>query len=659
MTTPFSKHLESNLEHRGGIARSRRALALFVLFLTLISGAAFAQSTPFTERFATNDFGDVLIIGNTLMTCPAADADCADAQAGIGTVNNQSYSMVYVDVDADGTTFNSSSADLALPIGTEVLFAGLYWGGLSDSATRNEVRFATPASGGYLDLTGAVLGSTGVDDYAAFIDVTAQVQAGGAGTYTVADVEAETGGNRYAGWALVVAARIPGEPPRNLSVFDGYQVISGADVTIDVSGFETPPSGPVLTTIGAVSFEGDLGITGDGTSLEGMALSDANNPTTNFFNSTISDLGTTVTSKNPDYVNQLGFDADRVSADGILGNSVSMATLLLDTSGDFYYPTAVTFAIELFAPELTVVKSMTDQNGGDLVPGDVIEVVLTVTNDGMDTADDVVLSDPIPANTAFVPGSLEIVSGANAGVKTDVSGDDQAEVAAGDVVFRLGTGATSAAGGSLAAAASTQVRFELTVDAATPPGTTLTNQAAADFTASTLGSALSTSSNEPTLTVASALADLSVVKTASQNPVTAGSLLSYVIDVVNNGPSTATDVVVTDTLPPETPLQSTDGTGWSCTAAGQTVSCSLPSLPPGPAAPLRLIVETSGIEGMIQNTVAVSAAEPDPNPGNDSWLEETTVRSVVDVPALGFEGLLLLISGLAAAAFWILKRQGS
>lgn len=41
--------------------------------------------------------------------------------------------------------------------------------------------------------------------YSAFADVTAQVQAGGTGSYTVADLQADTGLGRYGVWGLDIA----------------------------------------------------------------------------------------------------------------------------------------------------------------------------------------------------------------------------------------------------------------------------------------------------------------------------------------------------------------------------------------------------------------------------------------------------------------------
>ncbi len=116
-------------------------------------------------------------------------------------------------------------------------------------------------------------------------------------------------------------------------------------------------------------------------------------------------------------------------------------------------------------------------------PGDILEYTLVVKNTSTTTSvNSVVLTDPIPTNTIYLPGSLQISAGANAGTKTDASADDQAEASASQVVFRLGTGANGTAGGTLGTAAAnntTTVKFRVTIkDPVTPSGTTqLSNQA--------------------------------------------------------------------------------------------------------------------------------------------------------------------------------------
>src|SRR5262245_54681490 len=109
--------------------------------------------TPFTPRFSTNDTGDIVLVSNTVLRANPAGVNgsqAANAQNGVGSpLDNNSFTMINVDVDDDSTTFNSSRADLNLPAGATVLFAGLYWGANSLSAERTQVRFDTPAPGGY------------------------------------------------------------------------------------------------------------------------------------------------------------------------------------------------------------------------------------------------------------------------------------------------------------------------------------------------------------------------------------------------------------------------------------------------------------------------------------------------------------------------------
>src|SRR5262249_19602256 len=159
----------------------------------------------------------------------------------------------------------------------------------------------------------------------------------------------------YAGWSLVVAYSAPGDPARNLTVFNGFAVQASTDpaLNIPISGFDAPSSGVVNAKVGVVAYEGDLGTTGDSMALNGKQLSDAVPPANNFFNAGISNLGVLQTAKNPNYVNQMGFDAKVVQAPaGTIPNSATSATITLTTSGDGYFPGVVTTAIDLYAPNL-------------------------------------------------------------------------------------------------------------------------------------------------------------------------------------------------------------------------------------------------------------------------------------------------------------------
>ncbi|MBP8294747.1 MAG: DUF11 domain-containing protein [Burkholderiales bacterium] len=104
------------------------------------------------------------------------------------------------------------------------------------------------------------------------------------------------------------------------------------------------------------------------------------------------------------------------------------------------------------------------------------------------------------------------------------------------------------------------------------------------------------------------VADVSVTKVDTPDPVTAGTNLAYAITIDNAGPSDADSVSLSDTLPAGTTFVSLAApVGWSCTTpavgAGGNVSCSIATLAPGTA--------------VFTLTVAVgpsvSAAPPEPS----------------------------------------------
>ncbi|MBN1579937.1 MAG: DUF11 domain-containing protein, partial [Anaerolineae bacterium] len=584
--------------------RTDRLLWVVMVIIMLCGSIApevYAQiETPFSVRFTTHDTGDIAIVGNTLLTCPASAGTCGDAQSGLivgGAGNDNYYSMVYVDHDSDPATFNSSNANLVLPSGATVLWAGLYWGGdidpvengmpAPDPSQRHRVRFGTPVMMDYVDIAGLVIGNSlyNGDDYHAFAEVTSMVQAGGNGTYRVADVQAGTGYDCNAGWSLVVVYRDPAQTLRNLTVFDGFATVTtgSPDVTINVSGFVTPLSGPVYTNVGLVIYEGDVGLVGDQMWLNGIVMGDALNPTGNFFNSSISRLGVPITAKDPNYVNQLGFDIDVIEASGLLPNGATDATISLTTSSDFYYPGVVTFVTELYAPDIEVGKSVVDLNGGDVEAGDVLEYTLSVINDEQDSAVDTVLFDSIPAYTSYLPGSLEIVNGANAGPKSDAPGDDQAEYdpAESRVVFRLGTDADAAVGGTLEAGESTTMRFRVRIDVAVPDGTIVRNQANVDYVAETLRTPLSASSPPVELMVvavpllSATKVDTLAIDSDGNGVPSPGDQLQYTITITNIGYKEATGVRFDDVPDVNTALivgsvSTSQGTVTSGNGAGDT-----------------------------------------------------------------------------------------
>ncbi len=596
----------------------------------------------FTSRYTFTGRVDSLLVGNSTLNC--SGTGCAAAQNGTG--NNNSFNMIRVDVDADATTFTSSRATLTLPAGATVRRAFLYWGGdtsaagggvaAPSAAARNVVRLATPAAG-YATVVAATLTDSAVQAtrYSAVADVTAAVTAGGSGVYTVANVQSGTGADRYGGWSLVVIVSEPSLPLRSVTLFDGSATINTAspsDLTVNVSGFRTPAAGVVGARIGLIAFEGDNGFVGDQFRVNATNAADAVNASNNAFNSTNSREGVLLTGREPQQSNLLGLDIDFIAiTEGVIANNATSANLTFTTSQDVYFPVALLFQTNVFEPEIVTnfTKSANDLNGGLFRPGDEVEYLINLSNTGDDASDITVISDPLPAGVTFVPGSIEVVSGPNAGAKTDAAGDDQADYNAGTrtVTFRVGVGADQAVGGRVApvpqANSATSVRFRAIIDA-DQAGNSASNIASVSFVGDTTRVPGSGSTNPSNFTV-SGSADVAVTKTGPAS-VPAGGAISYTVTVTNAGPDAAGGTTVTDDVP-----NAITGVAITCSASGGAVcpptvgltdltALAIPTLPSSGQVVFTISGTAPNAVTTLSNSasVALPTAITDPTPGNNT-----------------------------------------
>ena len=121
-----------------------------------------------------------------------------------------------------------------------------------------------------------------------------------------------------------------------------------------------------------------------------------------------------------------------------------------------------------------------------------------------------------------------------------------------------------------------------------PPTATPTNTSTPTYTPTPTSTPTSTSTPTATPTpTPTPAADLVVTKYDDLDPMTAGTVLTYTIVVTNNGPSTAENVVITDTLPAGTTYQNGSP---GCVAVGNTVRCSLGTLPAGAVSTVQVAV---------------------------------------------------------------------
>ena len=89
-------------------------------------------------------------------------------------------------------------------------------------------------------------------------------------------------------------------------------------------------------------------------------------------------------------------------------------------------------------------------NGGTVEPGDILQIRATFVVKA-NTAYNCSYTDNIPAGTTYIPGTLRVLTNEGAIYQqfTDAAGDDAGTLAGTAVTINLGTGASSAAGGSV------------------------------------------------------------------------------------------------------------------------------------------------------------------------------------------------------------------
>jgi uncharacterized repeat protein (TIGR01451 family) len=250
-----------------------------------------------------------------------------------------------------------------------------------------------------------------------------------------------------------------------------------------------------------------------------------------------------------------------------------------------------------------------------------ISYALTVTNNGPSDAANVSVSDVLPAGTTYVS------SVAQAGWSTTAP----AVGANGTVTFGVA---------ALPAGGTAQFTIVAKVDASVAAATVVSNTSTA--TASTSDSTPGNNSATTTTTI-SRSSDLAITMTDSPDPVNATQNVTYTIDVVQNGPSDASGVSVSDTLPANTTFVSANApAGWSATtpAVGGTgtITFTKSAMSTGESAQFTIVANVDLLapnDSTLTNTAIVSAVETDPAPGNNSATTTTLVKSGADLVVSG------------------------
>ena len=226
-------------------------------------------------------------------------------------------------------------------------------------------------------------------------------------------------------------------------------------------------------------------------------------------------------------------------------------------------------------------------------------------NTGVSQADNVSLTDNVDSRL--------IVTGVSEGDYTCPDGDSNAQTIT-CTLAHLNTGDTKG------------ITVTYRVASSTPAAPSVSNTA--NSTADDGGAGSATDSVEITTK-----ADVADLKTAAST-VIAGNDLTFQIDVTNNGPSDAQNVVLNDTLDGQlTNAMYCEGSGCTPSAAW-TGSDILGTVPAGTTVhvTIKATVNPNTTQGYaIHNTATVSSVTPDPNGGNNDSSTTTTVQTQADL----------------------------
>jgi len=440
----------------------------------------FAIRNPSTTR---NIKGGLKVIGNTVL-CVQNNGVCYDYTGGS---SNSELNLQYIDIDGITRNYNNSSqAQLTIPTTATIKWAGLYsqgylntYNSTSVATTLKDPIYVTIPNIGTISSIPEVIdlyansndGYT-YDTFAPLPSLIGQTGATVNGWITGANIKANTGtegsglGN-YGAWTLVVVYEDSSSSLKNISVYDGYKRVANATgfntVNITPSGFLTPTSGEVKSTLSLFVGEGDKNIVGDKLYVDGTAINN-----TNAFYSTMSGF-----TANPSYSNTQGIDIQNhdIGVDGntshlqIIGNSKTSATITLTSTQDTYFPSVVAFTTELYEPRVCYVEAYYNADGNTTLTsanvGDIITIKTWIANmkkdasDGnLETAEKVEITmEHDDTNLAYQAESTKIQNlGESAySSKTDANDSDIATFYSdtNTSVWHIGTGANATNGGDL------------------------------------------------------------------------------------------------------------------------------------------------------------------------------------------------------------------
>jgi uncharacterized repeat protein (TIGR01451 family) len=302
------------------------------------------------------------------------------------------------------------------------------------------------------------------------------------------------------------------------------------------------------------------------------------------------------------------------------GSTVSNTASVATSTGNSSTNTSSTFTASIVTQSGV---GVTKTGPATVTAGDTATYTISVSNTGPSDAQNVNLTDAVPAGTTFLSESP--VSGPTFGCQTPGPG---------------GTGSMVCTLGTLPVGKTAVLAEVLTFDASDLAGSMVTNMANVSTGTKNVVVPPASTTSSVTTTVAAAVT-LTMTK-SGPGSVTAGNDITYTLSATNGGPSDAQGITVTYMVPTGTTFVSlTSPTGFTCNnlpgvGGTGTIMCTEPTLAAGDSAVFALVVKATSSDAnnsTITNTASVASTTPGATPGSNmsSFTVNTTVTAAADV----------------------------
>ncbi|MEG2983643.1 MAG: hypothetical protein RR835_03005 [Peptostreptococcaceae bacterium] len=527
-----------------------------------------------TPKFVAVDKAILVATGNSFVACGSTTAT---------QINTSDM------VKPDGSTTRDwteagSTANLNILSNSTILYAELVWYSTVKSNVQDAedlrsiqddaITFTTP-KGTYQILpqyTDTYTGSSGSIDRYRSKDVTSYIQDSLSGNYTVSKVPISippTGlSNTRAGWTLSVAYRNDSLSPQKVIYMSGISIAkSGEPLQTSISGFTTSSDISKLKGNILLSCANGEPLNGEDTVYAGPSFAQLsnignsvnspnsnpgtppNNPGNNFFsglinvanplsinNGILNVNGTNANKNNDGFIptQTLGgrnkWDITSVDiTNTLVPNQTLLAGQITSTgSGDGIQLVAVGSQVSANAPNIIATLDMYDIDGDgeyNVEVGEPLVYVVKIKNDGVEDANNVILSSIINPTTSFIPGSVVIneVSYPLADISAGINIGTIPAKGVIDVLFSVRINSVPS-GGLLYQYVNYNYQFTSGIDI-------ITNYA---------------KTNTVEVIVQDGL--LSISKTASKTTMIVGDIVTYTVDITNIGTELAKNMFFQDKI---------------------------------------------------------------------------------------------------------------